>query len=64
MKEILRYMLTKLRAEKGEVSVEWVLVAVVMAIVIVVAFLPSVQTMLQAAINTISDKVTNAGTAT
>ena len=60
MKEILRYMWTKLKAEKGEVSVEWVLVAVIMAIIIVGAFSPTVQAMLQSAINRISTEVSGA----
>jgi Flp pilus assembly pilin Flp len=60
MKGILRYMWTKLKAEKGEVSVEWVLVAVIMAIIIVGAFSPTVQAMLQAAINRISTEVSGA----
>ena len=60
MKEILKYMWTKLKAEKGEVSVEWVLVAVIMAIIIVGAFSPTVQAMLQTAINRISTEVSGA----
>jgi Flp pilus assembly pilin Flp len=60
MKEMLRYMWMKLKAEEGEVSVEWVLVAVIMAIIIVLAFSPTVQTMLTQAINRISAQVTAA----
>lgn len=60
MKEMLRYMWTKLKAEEGEVSVEWVLVAVIMAIIIVLAFSPTVQTMLTQAIGRISAQVTSA----
>jgi Flp pilus assembly pilin Flp len=50
----------KLQDVKGEVSVEWVLVAVIMAIIIVLAFSPTVQTMLQSAVQRISDQVTTA----
>lgn len=60
MKEMLRYMWTKLKAEEGEVSVEWVLVAVIMAIIIVLAFSPTVQTMLTQAIGRISTQVSSA----
>jgi Flp pilus assembly pilin Flp len=60
MKEILRYMRMKLQDVKGEVSVEWVLVAVIMAIIIVLAFSPTVQTMLTDAINRISAQVSSA----
>jgi len=60
MKEILRYMRMKLQDEKGEVSVEWVLVAVIMAIIIVLAFSPTVQAMLTQAIGRISTEVSTA----
>ena len=60
MKEMLRYMRMKLQDVKGEVSVEWVLVAVIMAIIIVLAFSPTVQTMLTQAVGRISNEVTNA----
>ncbi len=61
MKKMIRYMRTKLQQEKGEVSVEWALVAIVMAIAIIAAFLPSVQAMLTAAISNIGDKIAGAG---
>ncbi len=61
MKKMLKDMRTKLQQEKGEVSVEWALVAIVMAIAIIAAFLPSVQAMLTSAISTISDKIAGAG---
>ena len=60
MKNILRYMRMKLQDVKGEVSVEWVLVAVIMAIIIVGVFNPSVQSMLQTAIQAISTQVSGA----
>ena len=62
MKEMLRYMWMKLRAEKGEVSVEWVLVAVIMAIIIITVFNPTVSNMLSNGITAIGDKITAAGT--
>lgn len=60
MKEILRYMWMKLQAEKGEVSVEWVMVAVIMAIIILGAFLPGVGGALNTAITAISTAITTA----
>jgi len=53
-------MRMKLQDVKGEVSVEWVLVAVIMAIIIVGVFNPSVQTMLQTAIQAISTQISGA----
>jgi Flp pilus assembly pilin Flp len=60
MKEILRYLWLKLRAEKGEVSVEWVMVAVIMAIIILGAFLPGVGGAINAAVTAISGAITTA----
>ena len=60
MKEILRYIWMKLQAEKGEVSVEWVMVAVIMAIIILGAFLPGVGGALNTAIGAISTAITTA----
>lgn len=60
MKEMLRYIRMKLQEEKGEVSVEWVLVAVIMAIIIIGVFNPTVATMLTDAIKVISDKIASA----
>ena len=60
MEKMLRYMRTKLQDVKGEVSVEWVLVAVIMAIIIVLAFSPTVQSMLENGIGKIQTQITNA----
>ncbi len=60
MKNMLRYMRMKLQDVKGEVSVEWVLIAVIMAIIIVLAFSPTVQTMLTDAIGRIQTQVQTA----
>ncbi len=60
MKEMLRYMRMKMQQEKGEVSVEWALVAVVMAGIILAAFLPGVQGALQQAIDAIKAALTTA----
>ncbi len=60
--EILRYIKMKLHSEKGEVSVEWALVAVVMAGIIIGAFAPGIQKGLQTAIQNINtDLATTAG---
>ena len=59
--EIIRYirmyLQMKLKDEKGEVSVEWALVATIMAVIILAVFYPGVQTMLQNAITNISNDV-------
>jgi len=60
MKEMLRYMRMKLKQEKGEVSVEWALVAVIMAGVILAVFMPGVSGALTAAIATITSALTTA----
>lgn len=57
MKEMLRYLQMKLQQEKGEVSVEWALVALIMALIIAVVFLPGVRGGLDSAIQTISAKL-------
>jgi Flp pilus assembly pilin Flp len=62
MKKMLKFLRLKLREEKGEVSVEWALVAVVMAIIIIGAFLPGVRDALGVAIDRISALITSAGT--
>jgi Flp pilus assembly pilin Flp len=59
MKEMLMYLRMKLQEEKGEVSVEWALIASIMAIVIAAVFYPGVQTALNAAITTITNKINN-----
>jgi Flp pilus assembly pilin Flp len=60
MKEMLRYMRMKLQEEKGEVSVEWALVAVIMALIIITVFNPAISTMLTAAIGRVSTAVAGA----
>jgi Flp pilus assembly pilin Flp len=59
MKEMLTYLRLKMQQEKGEVSIEWALVAVVMAIIIIGAFMPGVQTGLQTAITKINGMLNN-----
>ena len=62
--EIIRYLRMslqmKLKEEKGEVSVEWALVATIMAVIILAVFYPGVQTALQNAITTISNTLNQA----
>jgi Flp pilus assembly pilin Flp len=60
MKEMFRNLRKKLQDNKGEVSVEWALVAVVMCVVILAAFLPGVQGALEAAIQSITSALTTA----
>ncbi len=60
MKEMLRYMSMKLKQEKGEVSVEWALVAVIMAGVILAVFMPGVRGALQGAVDSITAALTTA----
>ena len=60
MKEMLRYMRMKLQEETGEVSVEWALVAVIMALIIATVFNPGVSAALTAAIARISDTISTA----
>ncbi len=57
MKEMLRYLQLKLQQEKGEVSVEWALVALIMALIIAVVFLPGVRGGLDSAIQTITGQL-------
>ncbi len=58
MKEIMKYMFRKLKQEKGEVSVEWALVAVAMGSVIVLVFSPGITAALTTALATISGYLT------
>lgn len=60
MMEILKHLTMKLKEEKGEVSVEWALVAVFMTVAIAAVFLPGVQAALGQAITTISNALTGA----
>ncbi len=50
----------KLKEEKGEVSVEWALVAAFMGFVIMSVFLPGVSSALSTALTTISGYLTSA----
>ena len=54
MKEIMKYMSKKLKEEKGEVSVEWALVAIFMGLAISTVFSPGIQAALTTALGTIS----------
>ncbi len=60
MKEMLRYLWMKLQEEKGEVSVEWVLVAVIMAGIILTVFSPGVTGALNAGIGYITGVINGA----
>lgn len=60
MKELVKYLYMKLNQEKGEVSVEWALVAVIMGLIITTVFSPGVSAALTAAIATISGYLTSA----
>ena len=60
MKEMLKYVEMKLKEEKGEVSVEWSLVAIFMAVAIATVFSPGIQAALTAALGTISGYLTTA----
>ncbi len=57
MLEMLRYLKLKLQQEKGEVSVEWALVAVIMTLIIATVFLPGVRGGLDTAMTTIVQKL-------
>jgi Flp pilus assembly pilin Flp len=46
------------RDERGVVSVEWIILAVVVMVAIVAAFAPTFQTMLTAAVNSIGTTLT------
>ena len=60
MKEIMKYMSKKLKEEKGEVSVEWALVAIFMGLAISTVFNPGIQGALATAFGTISGYLTGA----
>ncbi len=60
MREMFRYLKMKLRENKGEVSVEWVLVAVIMAIIIIAVFNPAVSNMLTNGIQQIQSQISGA----
>jgi Flp pilus assembly pilin Flp len=60
MMDMLRYAWRKLKEERGEVSVEWVMVAVIMAIMILTVFSPGVSGALTAAIGSISGAISSA----
>ncbi len=60
MKEMFRYLRKKLQETKGEVSVEWVLVAVIMAIIIIAVFNPAVSNMLTNGIDQIQSQINGA----
>ncbi len=64
MKEMFRYLRKKLQETKGEVSVEWVLVAVIMAIIIIAVFNPAVSNMLTNGIDQIQSQISGATAAT
>jgi Flp pilus assembly pilin Flp len=60
IKEMLKHFQLKLKDEKGEVSVEWALVAVAMGSVIILVFNPGISAALSTAIATISGYLTTA----
>ncbi len=60
MREMFRYLKMKLQENKGEVSVEWVLVAVIMAIIIIAVFNPAVSNMLTNGIQQIQSQISGA----
>ncbi len=60
MMEILKHMFGKVKQEKGEVSVEWALVAIFMGLAISVVFSPGIQAALTAALGTITGYLTTA----
>jgi Flp pilus assembly pilin Flp len=60
IKDMFLRLFVKVKDQKGEVSVEWALVAVVMAGVILVAFMPGVSEALTQAIDAIKAKLTQA----
>ncbi len=55
--EMWNYLRMKLKQEKGEVSVEWALVAVMMALIIALVFMPGVRGGLQTALSNITAKL-------
>ncbi len=61
MKDMFLRLYVKVKDQKGEVSVEWALVAVAMALIIIAVFLPGVKGGLDTAITNIKTKLaTNA----
>ncbi len=61
LKDMFLKLFIKVKDQKGEVSVEWALVAVVMCLVILGAFLPGVRDGLNTAFTNITAKLgTNA----
>lgn len=60
MNKIWNYIQMKLKEEKGEVSVEWALVAVIMAFIILGVFSPGVKEALNQAIDGIKSAISSA----
>ncbi len=60
MKEIFKSLRRKLQDNKGEVSVEWALVATIMALAIIGVFMPGVRGALTSAIAAITGALTSA----
>ncbi len=60
MMNLLKSMGRKLKDNKGEVSVEWALIAVIMAVAILAIFNTSVRDAMQTAINTVTNALTTA----
>ena len=54
MKKMMKDVFRKLKQEKGEVSVEWALVAIFMGLAISTVFSPGIQAALTTALGTIS----------
>ncbi len=57
MKNLFLKLFVKVKDQKGEVSVEWALVAVAMCLVIIAVFMPGVRDGLQTAIDNITTKL-------
>lgn len=55
---LLNLMLQRVRDERGVVSVEWIILAVVVMVAIVAAFAPQFQAMLTAAVTSIGTTLT------
>ena len=64
---MLSYMLDRLlaalRDERGVVSVEWIILAIVIMVAIVAAFAPTLQTALQNGVNAVSTALQTQATA-
>ncbi len=60
LKEMWKYLQIKLKQEKGEVSVEWALVAVIMALIIVAVFMPGVRGGIQTAVTQVQSSLETA----